>query len=175
MNEEQKTLTQAELTYWAGLGLISEATQKGNAAFANLGSKLVLQAADLGLTGAKRDAAKIYLEGWFGVTADREKGIALLRSAVADGCEEAEVALAEVLYKRRVPQTAEVLWEGATVLWRDRADYTCAHHLMSRAARMGHVPAMRDLAQMIREGIGCDKDPHLAAEIEWQADELSKK
>ena len=45
---------------------------------------------------------------------------------------------------------------------------------MGRAARMSFVPAMRDYAQMLREGIGCEKDPHLPADIEWQADELSK-
>ena len=45
---------------------------------------------------------------------------------------------------------------------------------MGRAARMSFVPAMRDYAQMLREGIGCEKDTKLAADIEWQADELSK-
>ena len=40
---------------------------------------------------------------------------------------------------------------------------------------MNHVPAIRDYAQMLRVGIGCEKDPHLAAEIEWHADEFAKK
>ena len=73
------------------------------------------------------------------------------------------------------PLESEILWEGATVLWRKRDDYAAAHRLMSRAARMNHIPAMRDYAQMLREGVGCEKDTQLAAEIEWQADELAKK
>ena len=128
----------------------------------------------MGFSQAKVDAAQLYLHGLVGGEVDREKGIALLREALADGCDGAEYMLALALRKPRCTSDAEILWEGATVLWRDRADYPAAHRLMSRAARMSYVPAMKDLAQMIREGVGCEKDEHLASDIEWQAEELSK-
>lgn len=167
-------LTEAQIRYWAGRGLIAHGLQANEPERAQLGTSLLQVAAGMGSTAAKRDLAQIHLVGLFGHEVDREKGLALLRDAVADGDAEAEVELAHALCKKDPPTDADVLWDAATVLWRDRADSKTAFLLMSRAARMNHVPAMRDYAQMLREGIGCEKDPHLAADIEWQADELSK-
>ena len=179
MNEEaqkkepqKESLTEAELRYWAGMGLVGEADGP-DCDRARLGATLILQAAEMGHAEAKRTYAHILIAG-FAVPRDIEKGLAYLRDAVADGSEEAEMDLARQLYQEPMPSDAEILWEGATVLWRDRADYAAASRLMKRAAKMNHIPAMRDYAQMIREGVGCEKDPTLAAEIEWQADELSK-
>ena len=163
-----------DLRYWAGRGLISFGLREDKPNRTQLGVSLLHIAAALGSTAAKRDLAQIHLVGLFGHEVDREKGLALLKDAVADGDAEAEMELAKAIYWKNPPSDADVLWDAATVLWRDRADYKTAFLLMSRAARMNHVPAMRDYAQMLREGIGCEKDPHLAADIEWQADELSK-
>ena len=181
MNEEAQTkepqktaLTEAQLHYWAGWGLLRDTDGENADERGRLGATLIVQAAEMGFAKAKVDAAQLYICGVVGGAPDREKGIALLREAVADGCDGADYMLALALRKPRYTSNAEVLWEGATVLWRERADYQAAHLLMSRAARMNHVPAMRDYAQMLREGIGCEKDTKLAAEIEWQADEFSK-
>ena len=164
----------ADLRYWAGRGLIAHGLQANEPERAQLGTSLLQMAAGMGSTAAKRDLAQIHLVGLFGHEVDREKGLALLRDAVADGDAEAEMELAKAIYWKNPPTDADVLWDAATVLWRDRADYKTAFLLMSRAARMNHIPAMRDYAQMLREGIGCEKDPHLAADIEWQADEIGK-
>ena len=165
----------ADLRYWAGRGLIAHGLQANEPERAQLGTSLLQVAAGMGSTAAKRDLAQIHLVGLFGHEVDREKGLALLKDAVADGDAEAEMELAKAIYWKNPPSDADVLWDAATVLWRDRADYKTAFLLMSRAARMNHVPAMRDYAQMLREGIGCEKDPHLAADIEWQADLINKK
>ena len=164
----------ADLRYWAGRGLISYGVQANEQNRTALGTSLLQVAAGLGSTAAKRDLAQIYLFGLFGYEVDREKGLALLRDAVADGDAEAEMELARALCKKDPPSCAEFLWTAASHLWHDRNDCGIAFLLMSRAARMNHIPAMRDYAQMLREGIGCEKDPKLAAEIEWQADELTR-
>ena len=166
--------TEAEMRVWTARGLIAQGHRNREAQIVRTGVELLEEAAQMGSAEAKRRLAQIYLSGVFGVEADKEKGLALLRDAVADGDAEAEMELAQAIYWKNPPSDADVLWDAATVLWRDRADHKTAFLLMSRAARMNHVPAMRDYAQMLREGIGCEKDPHLAADIEWQADELSK-
>ena len=167
-------LTEAQIRYWASVGLIAIGMQEESPQRKRQGVALLEEAAGMGCVLAKRGLATAYLTGRYGIPADKEKGVALLRDAVSDGDAEAEVELAHALCKKDPPTDADVLWDAATVLWRDRADYKTAFLLMSRAARMNHIPAMRDYAQMLREGIGCEKDPHLAADIEWQADELSK-
>ena len=167
--------TEAEMRVWTARGLISQGHRDREAQIVRAGVELLEEAAQMGSAEAKRRLAKVYLTGVFGVEVDKEKGVALLRDAVADGDADAEIELAKAIYWTNPPSDADILWDAATVLWRDRADHTTAFLLMSRAARMNHVPAMRDYAQMLREGIGCEKDPHLAADIEWQADELSKK
>ena len=166
--------TEAEMRLWTARGLIAQGHRNREAQIVRTGVELLEEAARMGCAEAKRRLAQVYLAGVFGVEADTEKGIALLREAVADGDGDAEMELARAIYWKNPPSDADVLWDAATVLWRDRADYTTAFLLMSRAARMNHVPAMRDYAQMLREGIGCDADPKLAHDIEWQADELSK-
>ena len=184
MNEQKKTstaeggetrLAKGELLYYAARGLLDDAARTQDADKAVLGSELLLQAAEMDVTPARLFAGQVYSRGWFGIAPDREKGIALLREAVADGDSDAEVELALALYMPPCPTDAKILWEGATVLWRERMDFVAAHRLMSRAARLGYVPAMRDYAQMIREGVGCEKDPKLAAEVDWQADELARE
>ena len=159
---------------WTARGLIAQGHRDQEAEIVRTGVELLEEAAKMGNSTARRRLAQVYLAGVFGVEVDKEKGIALLREAVADGDGDAEMALAQAIYWKTPPTDAEVLWDAATTLWRDRNDYVVAHRLMGRAARLSFVPAMRDYAQMLREGIGCDKDPRLAADIEWQADELSK-
>ena len=171
---QKKTLSEAGLRYWAGRGLLNEEGVDPEGERARLGAALLLQAANMGHTEAKREYGDLHFLG-YGVPLDCEKGLAILREAVADGSEAAEMDLARRLVRPpRIPKDAEILREGALVLWHERHDLAAANLLMSRAARMSFVPAMKDYAQMLREGIGCEKDPHLAADIEWQAEELAK-
>ena len=168
------SISASELRYWAARGIFARIQETGDESDAPLGTKLLFQAAQMGNAKAKVLTASFIINGAFGITPDREKGETLLREAVADGCEEAEVALARLYYESRLPKNEEVYFRLARKLWVERKDYVAAHRIMSRAARMGYVPAMKDLAQMIREGVGCEKDEHLAADIEWQAEELAK-
>ena len=63
----------------------------------------------------------------------------------------------------------QMLREDAPKMERERAESKG-----SRADRRSSARAANAAKWTQGAAIGCEKDPHLAAEIEWQADELSK-
>ena len=172
--KEPQKLTEAELRYWAGYGLLRNVEESGKYERGDLGSALILQAAEMGCSIAKVEAGQQYVTSNPKGTAEHEKGLALLREAVADGCEEGEMALAMALYSPHHPVHLETLWGAAHVLWHERNDLAAANRLMGRAAYFSYVPAMKDYAKMLREGIGGERDLCLANQLEARAAEVEK-
>lgn len=172
--EKVTAMCAGELRYWAARGIFAWIRETGDGRDAPLGTELLFQAAQMGSARAKVLAAAFVIHGAFGITPDRRKGVALLCEAVADGCEEAELALARLVRDESLPDGAEAFRRAALALWREEGEPVAANRLMGRAARMSHVPAMKDYAEMLREGVGCGQDVRLAAEIEWQAEEIER-
>ena len=188
MNEEGKktepqtaALTEAELRYWAAVGLLGSywpgevpddyETLRSRE---DAGSELLLQASRMGCGDACDYAAQLIRERSFLEDANLEKVYSILLEAVVDGNEKAEMELARLVARDLAPSDQEILHKAALRLWKDRNDLLPANRLMGRAARMSYIPAMKDYAQMLREGVGCEKDTALAAEIEWQAEEIGR-
>ena len=109
---------------------------------------LFQKGADLGSQAAQVNLARFYLEGR-GVGADRDRGLALMESAVSAGSEDAHAALAEIYFLG--------LYDPES-----KPDFEKALPHVEASAKAGNPSATNMLGVMYREGHAVTGDPKKA-------------